>query len=109
MSVVVDSIIVDLEIKIWAIGEATPAKPSRRERELRDLFLLAKLLPITDSPKFMTMIYDAVVAEMGQPGAGYDPVLLYRCSIKHHLALKPLLDEAIKDGVAAAREAGWCC
>lgn len=73
----------------------------------RDTFLLAKLLPTTDSPKLCAMIYDAVVADLGQPGAGYDPVALFYAGRRHSGALHPLLAQAEKDGIAAARAAGW--
>lgn len=73
----------------------------------RDAFLLAKLLPTEDSPKLGAMIYDAVTAELGQPGSGYDPVALSRCGQRHWSILRAQLVEAEKDGFQAAKDAGW--
>lgn len=73
----------------------------------RDIFLLATLLPTSDSPKLCGMIYDAVVNELGLPGVGYDPVGLFRCSQRHWSILYPLLADAERGGFQAAKDAGW--
>ena len=79
----------------------------RVDTKSRDTFLLAKLLPTSDSPKLCGMIYDAVVDELGMPGVGYDPVGLFRCSQRHWSILYPLLAAAERSGFQAAKDAGW--
>ncbi|TYC93027.1 hypothetical protein [Novosphingobium sp. BW1] len=73
----------------------------------RDLFLLAQLLPVHPSPKVCALTYDAVVNELGTPGAGYDPVTLFHAGQRLSAPLRERFDEAVARGVPAARAEGW--
>ena len=88
----VEKIIVEPE---WALRE-------------RDTFLLAQLLPTSDSPKLCALIYDAVVAELGFAGTGYDPQGLFDCGQRHFVMLYPAFKEALDRGFEVARAEGWC-
>ncbi|MET0375657.1 MAG: hypothetical protein ABW128_15545 [Rhizorhabdus sp.] len=48
------------------------------EAEARDLFILSNVIGRPDSPRLAAMAYDDLVEIFGQPGAGYDPVKVFR-------------------------------
>lgn len=82
------------------------ADPDAPEVQLRDLFLLAKAIGPSDSMKIAALTYDAVIANLGAPGAGYDPAALYDAVYEAGREPRRLYREIEESGGTAALKAG---
>lgn len=74
----------------------------------RDLFLLNLAIGGDGSMKVAALTFDAVVARLGEPGAGYDPAETFRVARECSLEPRRLYAETeAAGGVAALKAGGW--
>ncbi|MBO9380425.1 hypothetical protein GG804_27045 [Sphingomonas histidinilytica] len=85
----------------------TPEQEARLREIVRDAVLISIVIGNEDSMKISAMAYDALVADIGPPGTGYDPVSLYHAVSSAKRAPRDACNAAEARGIDQAKAEGW--